>query len=203
MRDSLYSIDRAVFEFINITLANPLFDGLMPPLTDWNKSWIGLGIVGGLWLWLMLGGGRKGWMVGSMLILLVIFTDQFSSHFLKPIFSRPRPCHSMAVHVRLLVDCGSGFSFPSSHAVNNTALAVLMSYYYRRWTWTFALYASLMCLSRVVVGVHYPSDVLGGAIIGGVCAFMIIYIQRFLGSKFAAFGIPLASIKTNSGDDGD
>ena len=184
MIDFLYSLDKAAFYFVNTILANPIFDAVMPPLTDWNKSWIGLSIFGVLWLLLVLKGGKKGRVVGAMLVILIIFTDQISSHLLKPLFARPRPCHGMADHVRLLVDCGSGFSFPSSHAVNNSGFAFFMSYHYRRWTWGFAAYAFLMCISRVVVGVHYPSAVVGGALIGAFCAVLLIYVQGDLMRKF-------------------
>jgi undecaprenyl-diphosphatase len=64
-----------------------------------------------------------------------------------------------------------------------------MSYYYRRKTWAFALYTFVMCLSRVVVGVHYPSDVLGGALIGTLCASCLIYAQVILSKKFSVFDL--------------
>ncbi len=193
MIEFFYSLDTSLFYFINVTIANPLFDVTMPPLTDWNKSWIGLGIFGALWLLLVLKGGKKGRVIGAMLVVLIIFSDQFSSHVLKPIFHRARPCQVPLDGLRLLVDCGSGYSFPSSHAVNNTALAVYMSYHYRRWTWLFAVYAFLMCLSRVVVGVHYPSDVLGGAAVGALCAMLLMNVQMYLAKK-----IPLLDISAST-----
>ena len=198
MIDFLYSIDKTLFYFVNTMLANPIFDAVMPPLTDWNKSWIGLSIFGVLWLLLVFKGGKKGRVVGAMLVVLVIFTDQFSSHILKPLFARPRPCHDMADHVRLLVDCGSGFSFPSSHAVNNAGFAVFMSYYYRRWMWAFAMYAFLMCFSRVVVGVHYPSDVVGGAVIGAICAALLLYVLNNLVRRFPTLDPSALSGEKNS-----
>jgi undecaprenyl-diphosphatase len=184
MLDALYSIDKAIFYFINNTIANPVLDAVMPALTDWNKSWIGLSIFGILWLILVMKGGKKGRIVGGALVILIIATDQLSSQVLKYIFERPRPCHVPLEGLRLLVDCGSGYSFPSSHAVNNSAFAFYMSYHYRRWTWAFTLYAVLICLSRVVVGVHYPSDVLGGAIIGMLIAIVLISIHSFLAKRF-------------------
>jgi len=189
MIDILYSIDKQVFIFINRTIANPFLDWLMPPLTDWNKSWIGLGIFGGLWLLLMIFGGRKGRTIGLMLLPLILLTDQVNSNLVKTVFHRPRPCHlidgnAVVEQVRLLVDCGSGYSFPSSHAVNNFGFATLMSFYYRRWAWLFLLYAAMMALSRVVVGVHYPSDVLGGALIGAGLAFGYIACWEFLAKVF-------------------
>jgi undecaprenyl-diphosphatase len=75
----------------------------------------------------------------------------------------------------MLVDCGPGKSFPSSHAVNNFGVATLFSFYYRKWTWAFIGWASLVALSRPAVGVHYPSDILGGAIIGCAVAGFVIW----------------------------
>lgn len=183
MAEALYSIDKWCFHFINASLSNPVFDAVMPPLTDWNKSWIGLGLFGVLWLLLMIKGGRKGRLVGGTLVLLILVSDQFSSQVLKHLFSRPRPCHVPLEGLRLLVDCGSGYSFPSSHAVNNSAFAFYMSYHYRRWWWMYTIYASLMCLSRIIVGVHYPSDVLGGAVIGVVLAALLIFAQNALAKR--------------------
>jgi undecaprenyl-diphosphatase len=67
-------------------------------------------------------------------------------------------------------------SFPSSHAVNNFAAATLFSYYYRRWTWAFVTYASLVAVSRPYVGVHYPSDALGGAVIGILVCIVLLFL---------------------------
>ena len=181
MTDLLFAVDKGLFHFINTTLSNRVFDGIMPALTDWNQSWVGvvvftIGYVGFLWK-----GGRKARIVGVLLIAVVSLTDQLSSHVLKPLIARPRPCHHIdgatsVDHVRLLVSCGSGYSFPSSHAVNNFALSVFLLHYYPRWRWPLLLYAFLMALSRVVVGVHFPSDVAGGAFIGAGCAYLFIFI---------------------------
>jgi len=78
--------------------------------------------------------------------------------------------------IHMLVNCGSGRSFPSSHAVNNFAVATLFSTYYRRWRWWFFSWATLVALSRPAVGVHYPSDILGGAAIGVCVALAVILL---------------------------
>ncbi len=186
MAHFLFSIDTAFYHFFNTTLANPLFDEVMPALTDWNQSWIGLSIFGAGFLLFTWKGGRKARIVGLTICCLILFTDQFSSQFLKPLVARPRPCHEIdgvrvIADVRLLVDCGSGFSFPSSHAVNNFAFSVLLAHYYRRWRWIFLTYAVLMAMSRVIVGVHFPSDVAGGALIGTGFAYLFIWVMTLLG----------------------
>ncbi|MBI1807537.1 MAG: phosphatase PAP2 family protein [Ignavibacteria bacterium] len=194
MIDFLYSIDKTLFYFFNWTIANPVFDAVMPLLTDWNKSWVGLGLFGAIWLLLLWKGGKKGRIIGILVIPLIFMSDQVSSTLIKPIVARPRPCHEMngvpvLDHLRLLVPCGSGYSFPSSHAVNNFAFAAFFSSYYRNWAWLFYLYAVLMGLSRMVVGVHYPSDVLGGALIGIMCSMTLTTVWELLAQRYPVLSI--------------
>lgn len=68
------------------------------------------------------------------------------------------------------VNCGSGFSFPSAHAANHFCLAAFLlsifGYFLGRWKYMWWLWAILISLAQVYVGVHYPLDILGGAILG-------------------------------------
>lgn len=189
MGEYLYSIDKWLFYLGNQTIANPVFDVFMPALTDLNKTWWGLSLYAAAWLLLVWKGGRKGRIVALLLIPLIYACDQLSSSVLKKIVERPRPCHEIdgipvLENVRLLVQCGSGFSFPSSHATNNFGIALFLSYHYRKWTWAFLLYASLVGFSRVSVGVHYPSDILGGAVVGCCCAMMLIALWNLACRKY-------------------
>ena len=165
MSELLLEIDRSLFHFCNQGLRNWFFDAIFPFLTDLNRKPIALVIVGILWLLLLLKGGRHGRFAALLLIPTIALSDQLSSSVLKFLIERARPCHDLA-NVHLLIGCGSGYSFPSSHAVNNFAGAIVLSYFLPRWTWAFFSFAALVAFSRVYVGVHYPSDVIGGAIIG-------------------------------------
>ena len=171
MVEFLSGVDVAIFRFLNQTLANPVTDVLMPFLTDLTSTWFGRILVGGVWLLLIVRGGKPGRAAAIILVPVIAVSDQLSSNLLKGIFLRPRPCHTVdgvaAVEgVRLLVGCGGGMSFPSSHAVNHFAAATwLRGYYPKAAPYLFA-YASIIALSRVFVGVHYPADLLGGALIG-------------------------------------
>ena len=194
MFDFLLSIDKAIFTFLNFTLANPVFDYIMPPITDWNKSPIGIGLFALLWFAIFIMGGKKGKIIALLLIPLIAMSDQLSSNVIKSFFARPRPCHlidgkPVMEHLHLLVSCGTGFSFPSSHATNNFAFATFISYYYRRWTWLAFTYAGIMGFSRISVGVHYPSDVIGGAAVGVICAFFVIVSWRSIGNYIQPFSI--------------
>jgi undecaprenyl-diphosphatase len=92
-------------------------------------------------------------------------------------------------HINLLVSCGTGKSFPSSHAANNFFAAFILSFFYKKNPWVFYTTASLIAISRVVVGVHYPFDVIGGAIIGTAIALLLRLILVELFEKRIKFAI--------------
>jgi undecaprenyl-diphosphatase len=176
--ETLLNADRELFFFVNRGLQNWLFDVVLPFLTDINRKPVGIVLLALLWILLLTKGGRPGRIAALLLIPTIAFGDQLNSTFLKFLIDRPRPCHEFA-NVHLLVGCGSGYSFPSSHAVNNFAAAIVLSYFLPRWTWAFLSYAAVIAFSRVYVGVHYPSDVVAGAIIGALVGFLIIVVYRY------------------------
>jgi len=158
----LTDIDQVLFLFFNVTLANPVTDLIMPILTSDMLLRIMYAVA--VIVLLIFGNGRLRWLVlFSVLVLLV--TDQLSAGLLKPMIGRLRPCQVLE-NINLLVDCGGGKSMPSSHAANAFGQAVLFSLAYRRWAWPLLVFAALVALSRVFVGVHYPFDILVGAVIG-------------------------------------
>lgn len=183
MIEFLYSIDKAVFLFINQTLSNPVSDVLWPLITDYDKFWVVRMPLIIVWLLLLIKGGRAGRTVAIMIIPVIFFTDKINSAFIKEWVSRPRPCHEVdgvpiIQGIHMLVDCGPGKSFPSSHAVNNFAVGTVFSHYFPKWKWWFLGWASLVALSRPAVGVHYPSDILAGAALGTAMALLVIWTWR-------------------------
>lgn len=176
----LQAADTAIFRFINITLANPVTDKLMPFITERNHWFIFYVLI---WLYLVLKGGRTG-IASAMLVLPLIFlTDQVSDNLIKPYFERIRPCH-VVPGVNLLVGCTDSFSFPSIHAVNNFAAARLFSYFYPGMRWFLYTGAFVVALSRVMCGVHYPSDLAGGALIGIAVASFVIMLWSYSAKLF-------------------
>jgi undecaprenyl-diphosphatase len=165
VNETLLELDRSLFYFCNQGLRSWIFDAIFPFITDLNRKPVALVIVGILWLLLLTRGGRHGRIAALLLIPTITVSDQLNSSVLKFLVERARPCQDLA-NVHLLVGCGSGYSFPSSHAVNNFAGAIVLAYFLPRWTWAFFTFAFLVAFSRVYVGVHYPSDVVAGAIIG-------------------------------------
>jgi undecaprenyl-diphosphatase len=173
MIEYLNTLDVKCFYFINSSLSNLVFDYLMPFLTDLNKQKMVLAFIIALLIWMIFRGNRNVRIAALCLIITIIISDQLSSSIIKYLFERPRPCRALT-NVHLLVSCGSGYSFPSSHAVNNFAGALILAYFIPRYKWWFFAFASIIAFSRVYVGVHYPSDVIGGSVIGLLCGGLVI-----------------------------
>lgn len=128
------------------------------------------------------------WQIIFTALLLILITDQLSSSVIKPWVQRLRPCHDPSVLPFLhLVDgkCGGTFGFVSSHAANTFALAsYLFSLYHHRWNWLSVMvfsWAILVSISRIYLGVHFPADVLFGALLGIVFGSFAAYcLKRFV-----------------------
>lgn len=168
MLDVLYNIDVAVFYFINHTLSNPLFDRFFPFITE-VKHWYIAYIV--LWFVAFLKGGRVGKLAAIGVLILIAVSDQVSSHLLKSFFARIRPCNALP-DVNILAGCTGSYSMPSSHAVNNFAVAIFFYRIYPKLKWVLLGSAFVIALSRPYVGVHYPSDILIGALIGSLFGYI-------------------------------
>lgn len=170
--DFLHQLDTVLFIFFNANLANPVFDIIMPFVTykqTWYPVW-GIAIIGLLWK-----GGKKGRWIVLIVILAVASADLLVNRLMKPSFQRIRPCN-VVEEAHLLLGKKSSKSMPSSHAANFFAVATVFSYFYRKYQWIFWFLASLVAYSRVAVGVHYPFDILVGAITGTVLALFWIYM---------------------------
>lgn len=169
-------VDTYLFYFINKTLQNGIFDRIMPFVTDPDK-WKIVTLI--LWLGLIVKGGKKGRIAALLVILVVGLSDLLSSQVIKSIVGRVRPCNVLS-DVHLLVGCGGSgsYSFPSSHAANIFAAASFLGYKYKRFMPVILSIAALVGFSRIYVGVHYPLDVLGGAILGALCAAIFLVIEE-------------------------
>jgi undecaprenyl-diphosphatase len=118
-----------------------------------------------LWLGFIVLGGRRGRILAAALLVTLILTDMVGGVILKPLLHRVRPCFAVEGVRALLPQARSG-SFPSNHAANTFGAATVLFAARRGWWALGFLVAAAVALSRVYVGVHYPSDVLGGAAIG-------------------------------------
>jgi membrane-associated phospholipid phosphatase len=182
--------DQHLFEKINNDWTNPFFDALMPFMRN-SIHWAPLYL---FVLALVLVNFRtKGvwWVV--FFLSTVALCDITGTQLFKHIIQRVRPCNDpfFASHVRLVVQrCAAGFSFISNHAANHFGMACFFIISFRRmlgrWVWLAMLWAPLIAYAQVYVGVHYPLDVLAGAIVGAIygSAMGFIFNNRFGFSNF-------------------
>ncbi|MDP4116746.1 MAG: phosphatase PAP2 family protein [Bacteroidota bacterium] len=180
MINFFYSIDVSIFYFINITISNSIFDKFFILITD-TKSWF-------IAYFILLGiaffkGGKKGKLAVLGVLLLILFSDQFSARVLKELFQRIRPCNALS-GVRVPLGGQGTLSFPSNHAVNNFAAAMFFTLLYPKLKHILFVTAFLVALSRIYLGLHYPSDILGGALFGCAAGYIFAKAVIFIENKY-------------------
>ncbi len=179
--EKIEKIDQWLFVQVNSTMTNPLFDQVMPFMRE-SLHWVPLYLFLIVFALLNFKGKGAWWIV--FFIVTVALTDMIGNYGFKHNFQRLRPCNDpdFFMHVRLLVNhCSSGFSFTSNHAANHFGIAtffyITTRSWLKRWAITGWVWAGIISYAQVYVGVHYPLDILGGALLG-------LLIGTFTGSVF-------------------
>jgi undecaprenyl-diphosphatase len=141
-------------------------------------------------LWLVDIFRRQVWPLLPLLVGAVALADSITSKLFKPFFARLRPCHApgLAGQLHLPDGCGGQFGFLSSHAANSFALAVFLllvlpSRRFNALKIVAFAWAGLLSYSRMYLAAHYPSDVLGGALIGAALGMGAAWVFRRWGSR--------------------
>lgn len=183
MIETLKQIDTQWFLTVNNGLQNPLFDAVCPWLRE-PKFWIPLYVLAAWFSYKKMGKQTLWIILGAA--LLVFISDQFSATLIKKTVMRLRPCNEPLLQgkVHLLTYCGSGYSFMSAHATNHFAIAVYFGLMFKSYLPKLLpialLWAASIAFSQVYVGVHYPFDVICGAITGSAFGYAA---AKFMSTK--------------------
>jgi 4-amino-4-deoxy-L-arabinose transferase-like glycosyltransferase/membrane-associated phospholipid phosphatase len=159
---ALQSLDIALFRFINGNMANGFLDVLMP-IASGNAFFYPILVVAAVAL--IWKGGVRGIVCVIVLGLVLAIGDGWICREIKQAVGRERPFLALP-DVRCLIGRGGSPSLPSSHAANWFAATTVAFMYYRRSLWGMLPLALVVSFSRVYNGVHYPSDVVAGAVLG-------------------------------------
>ena len=202
----LQTLDTSLFYFVNRTLSNSFFDWLMPILSNNVFFFPLLFLLGAGLLWK---GGVRVRLCVVMLAVILPLGDNLVINTVKHAVGRQRPFATLP-EARLFgsvgkgyiapeagnhspemsANQGSGTSMPSSHASNWFAATMIFFIYYRRSAWFVLPMALAVSYSRVYNGVHYPGDVLTGAILGaGYAAALAVTFEtawQRLGKKMVS-----------------
>lgn len=166
----LMRIDTILFNFVNHTCSNALFDVVMPVLT-----WLAHGVFLALIALLMMIGAAGRRKIYGILLLGGITASFYISSFLKHVIGRPRPFTVVPGARAMAVE--DSFSFPSTHAVMAFMAAFILARCFKKPVLFFAL-AALVAFSRVYIGVHFVSDVLAGAAIGALIGWLLVKVSK-------------------------
>jgi undecaprenyl-diphosphatase len=175
MMEQLLTLDEQLFLLLN-RQHNTFFD----PIMYWASNeffWIPMYIL--LFIFFLRRYGSFAWYIFICIALLITSSDQLSSNLIKNLVERPRPSHALPLIGKVhLSKAGPGgeYGFVSSHAANTFALAIFLGlllppqdrgikYFLFGW-------AALVSYSRIYNGVHYPGDILGGILLGGLLAYL-------------------------------
>ena len=132
-------------------------------------------------------------------IAIVIFlTDRISAGLIKPWIGRLRPSHEPGIADLLhIVNGYKGgiFGFVSSHAANAFGIATFLWLVLRKqigWIWVMFIWAAIFSYTRIYLGVHYPSDIMGGGVLGAIIGLLVYKIGGFMPKKISP--IPAADV---------
>lgn len=184
MLEYLDRIDHHLFEFVQLNFRSDFLDPVFLAFRD-KYFWIPFYIF--LLSGLFFKFNKKAWRIILVIILTITLTDQFNSNLLKKYFQRTRPCNEIYFkdQFKTVIDCSGGWSFPSSHATNHMGIASFLFFscgvLLGRFRWLLFVWAILVGISQIYIGVHFPFDVVAGWIEGLILGILVhLVFRKFL-----------------------
>ena len=182
---SIVELDQHIFHLLNGEWTNSVFDTILPIYRD-KYFWLPVYIF--IISFAVFNQGKKAYWFLLFLVATVGAADLVSSEGIKKNVKRIRPCNDIELtEVRSLVRCGSGYSFTSNHATNHFALSFFLlgtiGLKRRKLRWALVGWAVSIAYAQVYVGVHYPIDVLSGAILGILIAKLFLWLYKASGKS--------------------
>jgi membrane-associated phospholipid phosphatase len=166
----LEKFDQWLFQKINGQWTNSFFDAIFLYFRQ-STFWMPLYLF--LFVFVAVNYRRNWWWWITLFLCTVALTDMLGTRVFKHTFQRLRPCDdpAFASSVRLLLkNCAGGYSFISNHAANHFGLATFfyltLRRYIPRWSWIAYVWALSIGYAQIYVGIHYPLDVVAGALVG-------------------------------------
>ncbi len=162
-------------------LSNTFLDMIMIGLSNF-KSWVPICLFV-IYSALKRKPAKEGFLILLFIIIGISLADYITSGIMKPYFARLRPCNEPSLQglVRIVNACGGKYGFASGHAATSFALCFGSIWQIKMSKITknlFTLWACLVALSRVYLGVHYVTDIVVGACIGMCICYVILFISK-------------------------
>ncbi|MEE9437798.1 MAG: phosphatase PAP2 family protein [Saprospiraceae bacterium] len=171
-------MDQSLFHLLNAVWTNDFFDVIIP---FWRNKYFWLPLYSFILFFIFYNYKQKAYWFIICLIACVGSADLLSSKIVKEYVQRVRPCNNESINdVRNLVHCGSGYSFTSNHSANHFAISffllLTLANQFKKLKWPLILWAISIAYSQVYVGVHFPLDVISGAILGVLTARLFVWL---------------------------
>lgn len=181
MLDRILELDKMLFVLINSHWTAAWADQFFPFITDLHKTLffkvVLVPLILVLFIWRR--GLKKGLLIFFFCLISVLSADGIGNHGFKKTIQRPRPGDTAGLTVQARSPYG-GYSFVSNHAANNFGFATFIALMFPPARWLVFTIATLVCYSRIYNGVHFPADVLGGALIGILCGWFFSVLCKKL-----------------------